>query len=61
LAYDYKEDLHKNLSDREFEIFKQIVSGKNITEIAARTFCKQKCSKRQPQQDIGEDAPANNY
>jgi two-component system invasion response regulator UvrY len=35
LGYDYKEDLHKNLSDREFEIFKQIVAGKNITEIAS--------------------------
>ena len=34
LAFDYKEDLHKSLSDREFEIFKQIVAGKTVTEIA---------------------------
>jgi two-component system invasion response regulator UvrY len=34
IGIEYKEDVHKILSDREFEIFKQIVSGKNITEIA---------------------------
>lgn len=34
LGYEYTEELHKSLSDREFEIFKQIVAGKNVTEIA---------------------------
>lgn len=35
LGGEYTDSLHKNLSDREFEIFKQIVEGKTVTEIAA--------------------------
>jgi len=34
IEFNYKEELHKSLTDREFEIFKQIVAGKAITEIA---------------------------
>jgi len=34
LGGEYTDSLHKNLSDREFEIFKQIVEGKTVTEIA---------------------------
>lgn len=35
IEFNYKEDTHKSLTDREFEIFKQIVEGKGVTEIAA--------------------------
>jgi two-component system invasion response regulator UvrY len=35
IEFNYKEEVHKSLSDREFEIFKQIVEGKTVTEIAA--------------------------
>ena len=35
IEFNYKEDTHKSLTDREFEIFKQIVEGKAVTEIAA--------------------------
>lgn len=34
LGVEYTDELHKSLSDREFEIFKMIVEGKTVTEIA---------------------------
>ncbi len=34
VGYEYQEELHKKLSDREFEVLKLMVSGKTLTEIA---------------------------
>lgn len=35
LGYEYEEELHKKLTNREFEVLKLIISGKTLTEIAA--------------------------
>lgn len=34
LGYEYEEELHKKLTNREFEVLKLIISGKTLTEIA---------------------------
>jgi two-component system invasion response regulator UvrY len=34
VGYEYEEELHKKLTNREFEVLKLIISGKTLTEIA---------------------------
>jgi two-component system invasion response regulator UvrY len=34
IGYEYEEELHKKLTNREFEVLKLIISGKTLSEIA---------------------------